>query len=103
MNTTVRFSGGRVWLSGTVASGASIAFIGPLPRAISRYRCPTRFWYLIEKIDPAGIRRASSTLNATSATSRSTSWTSVTWPTRTPAMRTSLPGMSPEASEKRAE
>ena len=102
LNTTVRFSGGRVWFTGMVAPGRSIAFIGPLPRATSRYRCPTRFWYLIEKIDPAGSLRVSSTLKETSAVSRSTSCTSVTWPTRTPAMRTSLPAMRPEASVKRA-
>ena len=102
LNTVVRFSGGWVCVTGTVASGCRYWFIGPLPRWMSRYRCPTRFWYLIANCAPVGSLRSSSTLNSTWATDRSTTWTSVTSPTRTPAMRTSLPAIRPDASVKSA-
>ena len=103
LNTTVRFSGGRVWLTGTVAPGRQHRVHRPVAAGDLEVPLPDQVLVLDrEDRRRPGACGLSSTLNETSATSRSTSWTSVTWPTRTPAIRTSLPAMRPEASVNRA-
>jgi hypothetical protein len=57
---------------------------------------------LICAVTVAGSFRSAATENVTSACLRSTMPTSSTWPTRTPAIRTSSPGSSSVASENRA-
>ncbi len=53
-------------------------------------------------VTEAGRVRSPSTENSTSACLRSATLTRSTWPTRTPAMRTSSPSLSRVASENLA-
>ena len=100
-NSVVRSSAGLVCASGMVPPSSRVRPPEPSPSVSEMYRWPTRLRYLMVAWTAAGTGMSALTSSSTSAVGRSCLSVSpmwVTWPTRTPAMRTSSPSTRPATS-----
>ena len=100
-NSTVRSRAGVVCVSGMTAPSSRVSPPEPSPSVSAMYRWPTRLRYRMVASTAAGSGTSLPTSSSTSATGRSVPSARpmpTTWPTRTPAMRTSSPSTRPATS-----